>query len=148
VTGANDFMKTNPHTKLEGQRLLPAAPLLGIVVLPRQTIRVALFPSSSVAILQISGRRNVTRLKTQIVTSRGRGVPGSWDALKGIQLRIPKRSRASSPRRPQKHTARRHGDNHQLQTLGRSRLSNVRQKSSYMQTMPNVPMSEPPTKTL
>jgi hypothetical protein len=26
VTGANDFMKTNPHTKLEGQRLLPAAP--------------------------------------------------------------------------------------------------------------------------
>jgi hypothetical protein len=24
----------------------------------------------------------------------------------------------------------------------------VRQKSSYMQTMPNVPMSEPPTKTL
>jgi hypothetical protein len=28
VTGVNDFMKTNPHTKLEGQRLLPAAPLL------------------------------------------------------------------------------------------------------------------------
>jgi hypothetical protein len=30
VTGANDFMKTKTHTKLEGQRLLPAAPLLGI----------------------------------------------------------------------------------------------------------------------
>jgi hypothetical protein len=28
VTGANDFMKNKTHTKLEGQRLLPAAPLL------------------------------------------------------------------------------------------------------------------------
>ena len=26
MTGANDFMKTKTHTKLKGQRLLPAAP--------------------------------------------------------------------------------------------------------------------------
>ena len=31
VTGANDFMKNKTHPKLEGQRLLPAAPLLGII---------------------------------------------------------------------------------------------------------------------
>ena len=29
VTEANNSMKTKSHTKLEGQRLLPAAPLLG-----------------------------------------------------------------------------------------------------------------------